>query len=63
MANDVINGFCELKTTVCYKLTLTEAAASALMQIVQNSHPEDSEEHRLTKEMVFTLLQNAGCSV
>lgn len=58
-----INGTAEEVRTISYSLKLTEDAASALMQICQNPHPEDCHEHRLVKEMVFTLLQNAGCSV
>jgi len=58
-----INGTAEPVNTLSYKLTLTPDAAKALMQVIQNQHPDDADRHVLVKQMVFTLLQNAGCSV
>lgn len=58
-----INGSAQEIKTISYNLKLTEDAASALMQICQNPNPDDCHDHKLTKEMVFTLLNNAGCSV
>lgn len=58
-----INGTCKAVSKVEYTLTLTEDAATALMQVIQNQHPDDADRHAMVKQMVFTLLQNAGASV